>query len=183
MERWRPRMRRIFSSGSESNSWPWKRIRPPTTRPGGSGTSPITESAVTLLPQPLSPTTPSVPPGGMEKDTSSTASTGLSSRENRVFRPRTSRRGSVMGRDSGRGANRPARPSLPGQLVQELLLLDDALLDQQPDEGRHHLRGHDLLHGRARLLSLREALQVVEHLQILLREVRRQVPLGRLHVL
>ena len=42
---------------------PSKRIAPPTMRPGGVGTSRMIDSAVTLLPQPDSPTTPSVSPG------------------------------------------------------------------------------------------------------------------------
>src|SRR5690349_24899974 len=107
-------------------------MRPPTTRPGGSGTRRITESAVRLLPQPLSPTTPRVPPGGREKDTSSTASTGPASSDSWVFNPRTSRRGSDMGCTGGPVNSRPG-PSLPGQLLQELLLVDEALADEQAD--------------------------------------------------
>ena len=57
-----PRMRRISASDSSSKFRPRNRISPPTIFPGGSGTSCITESAVTLFPQPDSPTTPSVSP-------------------------------------------------------------------------------------------------------------------------
>src|SRR5690606_41951821 len=48
-------------------------ICPPTIRPGGSGTSRITERAVTLLPQPDSPTTPTVWPRSTSIETPSTA--------------------------------------------------------------------------------------------------------------
>src|SRR5690348_11653601 len=66
----------------ESSSWllsrifsPSKLISPPTILPGGLAIRRITESAVTLLPQPLSPTTPNVSPGFMVKETSLTALT------------------------------------------------------------------------------------------------------------
>ena len=54
---------------------PSKRIAPPTIRPGGSATRRSTDSAVTLLPQPDSPTTPSVSPIRTVKETPSTART------------------------------------------------------------------------------------------------------------
>ena len=47
---------------SSSRLVPSKRIAPPTIRPGGSATRRRMDSAVTLLPQPDSPTTPSVSP-------------------------------------------------------------------------------------------------------------------------
>src|SRR6218665_2494237 len=100
---------------------------PPTTRTGGSGTNRITESAVRLLPQPLSPTTPSVPPGGMENDTTPTARTGPASSSSRVLSPRTSRRGSGMD-----------EALLARQLLEEFLLADEALADEQADEAGHH---------------------------------------------
>ena len=53
---------RISRSESASRSRPWKRIAPPTIRPGGDGTSRRIDSAVTLLPQPDSPTSPSGSP-------------------------------------------------------------------------------------------------------------------------
>ena len=57
-----PRMRSISGSLSSSRSRPSKRIAPPTMRPGGLATRRRIDSAVTLLPQPDSPTTPSVSP-------------------------------------------------------------------------------------------------------------------------
>jgi len=58
----------------------WKRIWPPTIRPGGST---ICKMAfiVTLLPQPLSPTMPTTCPGCTSKLTPSTARTSPSSRK------------------------------------------------------------------------------------------------------
>src|SRR5262245_32722828 len=53
-------------------------IEPPTIRPGDE-TSRITDMAITLLPHPLSPTSPSVLPRGIVSDTSSTALTTPSS--------------------------------------------------------------------------------------------------------
>ena len=69
-----PRIARISGpfGGSFARSTAWSavlpagrrrnRISPPTIRPGRS-TIPSIDRAVTLLPQPLSPTMPSVPPG------------------------------------------------------------------------------------------------------------------------
>ena len=51
------------------------RMRPLTMRPVRRGSSRNTENAVTLLPQPDSPTTPSVLPAGTSSDTPSTART------------------------------------------------------------------------------------------------------------
>jgi len=70
-----PRMSRIAASSSASRSWPSKRMLPSTTRAGGEGRRRRIDCAVTLLPQPDSPTTASVSPGAMEKDTPSTART------------------------------------------------------------------------------------------------------------
>jgi hypothetical protein len=44
-------------------------------RPGGSATSFVIENAVTLLPQPVSPTSPTVSPRRMWKETPSSALT------------------------------------------------------------------------------------------------------------
>src|SRR5262245_8472147 len=51
-----------------------------------------TERAVTVLPQPDSPTTPTVSPRSMRRSTPSTARTMPSSVLNQVFRPRMSNR-------------------------------------------------------------------------------------------
>src|SRR3954471_15940758 len=68
-----PRSARMRSGGKESRFTPSNRISPPAMRPGGCGTSPMMESAVTLLPHPDSPTTPSVRPASSSKLTPSTA--------------------------------------------------------------------------------------------------------------
>src|SRR5436190_2229160 len=54
------------------------------------------ENAVTLFPQPDSPTTPSVLPRWIDRSTPSTARTTPSSVSNQVFRPRSSRRGASL---------------------------------------------------------------------------------------
>src|SRR4051794_34980638 len=64
-------------------------------RPGGCGTRPMIESAVTLLPQPDSPTMPSVRPRSRRKSTPSTARTSPRSPSKAVRSPRTSSRASV----------------------------------------------------------------------------------------
>ena len=57
-----PRSRRISSLDSFMMLTPSKMISPLTIRPGGFGISRVSERAVTLLPQPDSPTRPSVSP-------------------------------------------------------------------------------------------------------------------------
>src|SRR3954465_15255563 len=64
-------------------------------RPGGCGTRPMMESAVTLLPQPDSPTMPRVRPRSRRKSTPSTARTWPRSPSKAVRSPRTSSRASV----------------------------------------------------------------------------------------
>src|SRR4051812_15124737 len=84
-------------SGSPSRSTPSNSTSPPWIRPGGCGTSRMIESAVTLLPQPDSPTMPSVRPRATLKSTPSTARTSPCSPANEVRSPRTSMRFSVPG--------------------------------------------------------------------------------------
>src|SRR5262245_9107699 len=86
-----PRMARISDSLNFSKSRPSKNISPPATRPGGA-TSLITESAVTDLPQPDSPTRLKVSPCSSLNETSSTERTSPRLVEKYVFRLRTSRR-------------------------------------------------------------------------------------------
>ena len=64
-------------------------------RPGGDGISRNIESAVTLLPQPLSPTIAKVSPGMTWNETPSTARTTPSRVKNQVRRSATSRSGSI----------------------------------------------------------------------------------------
>src|ERR1700730_8019347 len=88
-----PRTARISASGRSSRLRPSRRISPPAILPGGLGTSRMMESEVTDLPQPDSPTMPSVSPGASEKLTPSTAANTLPPERNSVRRSRTSRRG------------------------------------------------------------------------------------------
>src|SRR6185503_4180593 len=87
-----PRSLRMPSADSLSRSTPSKITEPETILPGGFGTSRVSESAVTLLPQPDSPTSPSVSPWPSTKLTSSTARTTPSGVKKCVERLRTSRR-------------------------------------------------------------------------------------------
>ena len=70
-----PRMLRMAAASRATRSTPSRRIEPPTMRPGGSATRRIRDSAVTLLPQPDSPTIASVSPRLSENETPSTALT------------------------------------------------------------------------------------------------------------
>src|SRR5687768_13801807 len=74
----RPRRSSSFFSGSLVSSLPSKTTVPPTIFAGGLGIRPMMESAVTDLPQPDSPTMPSVFPRSSEKLTPSTARTSPS---------------------------------------------------------------------------------------------------------
>ena len=71
---------------------PWKRMLPPTMRPGG-GMMPRMERAATDLPQPLSPTMPTMRCSGTWNDSPSTARTTPRLVKNQVRSPETSRRG------------------------------------------------------------------------------------------
>ena len=87
-----PRTFCICCSLNPPRSSPLKRTSPLTILPGGSGTSFMMESALMLLPQPLSPTNASVSPISRSKLMSSTAFTVLSSWKKYVARFRTSSR-------------------------------------------------------------------------------------------
>ena len=94
---------------------PSKRTLPATVRPSRAGSRRSTESAATLLPQPDSPTMPSVSPGPIANDTPSTARVIPSSVKNWVLRPSTSQQGrghrSPHMRRAMRGSRRSRRPS------------------------------------------------------------------------
>src|SRR3954447_24199903 len=92
---WSPRRSRSCLAGSLRRSWPSKSTSPPAMRPGGCGTRPMIDSAVTLLPEPDSPTMPSVRPRSRRKSTPSTARTSPRSPSKAVRSPRTSSRASV----------------------------------------------------------------------------------------
>src|SRR5258706_5270721 len=85
-----PRIWRICSDVSVSRSWPAYVIEPAAMRPGGDATRRMIDSAVTDLPEPDSPTTPSVPRSGISNDTPSTARTVPCSVRNSVTRSRIS---------------------------------------------------------------------------------------------
>src|SRR3984893_8490018 len=85
-------MRRIACLPYPTRSRPCQRISPPTICPGGIAISLSTESAVTVLPHPDSPTTPRVSPLSMVRSTPSTARTMPSSVAKCVFSPRISSR-------------------------------------------------------------------------------------------
>src|ERR1700730_15223669 len=87
----------VISSWFFSNtSSPLKLISPLTIFPGGLAIRRMTESAVTLLPLPLSPTIPKVSPGLIIKETSSTAFTIPDRVKKYVFRLFTSSRFSAI---------------------------------------------------------------------------------------
>ncbi len=97
-----PRTSRMADKASGRRSRPSSSTRPAATRPGG-GTSRITESESTDLPQPLSPTTPSVRPRGTERLTPSTAGTSPAEERKTVRSPSIRRRSPVTttGRSAG----------------------------------------------------------------------------------
>src|SRR5260370_641219 len=104
-----PRTSRIAASLNPSRSRPARRIAPDTMRPGGEGTRRSTDSAVTLLPQPDSPTIARVSPGMTWNETPSTARTTPSRVKNQVLRSAISR--------SGLGAAAAARLAAPKALI------------------------------------------------------------------
>ena len=87
MEIWSPRILRIRSAAAPEGPAPRAGSRLPSIRPGGSGTSRRMERAVTLLPQPDSPTMPSVSPSCTLKSTPSTAGETPSSEKNGLSVP------------------------------------------------------------------------------------------------
>src|SRR5262245_9333589 len=87
-----PRISRISSSESVRRSRPLNRIWPLTMRPAGRATRRITDSALTDLPHPDSPTSATVSPGRTFQDTPSTARTTAPEVVNCVWRSLTSRR-------------------------------------------------------------------------------------------
>jgi len=84
-----PRIRRIsFSERVESSVSPMRTV-PPTIRPSPSGSNRMMDSAVTLFPQPDSPTIPIVSPRRTSNETPSTARTTPSRVKNRALKSRT----------------------------------------------------------------------------------------------
>ena len=88
-------MFRISSCGSFSRSTPWNSTSPEISAYFES-VRPMTASELTLLPEPDSPTMPSVSPGWTENETPSTALTMPSSVVKWTRRSLTSRSGSAI---------------------------------------------------------------------------------------
>ena len=89
-----PRSWRICSSLYLRRSWPLKRTSPSTTSRGS--IRPSSEKPVTDLPEPDSPTRPTISPRRTVRSTPSTAGQAPASVWNAVRRPRTSRMVSLM---------------------------------------------------------------------------------------
>src|SRR5512133_3549398 len=87
-------MRRSSFFDTFSRSLPLKSASPRTMRPGGWGISPRIDIVLTLLPEPDSPTIPSVSPGKRSYEMPSTACTTPSSVVNSTTRSRIERSGS-----------------------------------------------------------------------------------------
>ncbi len=81
-----PRRARISSGVSVARSLPSKRTVPALMRPWPLGSRPMMDSEVTLLPQPDSPTMPSVRPAATEKLTPSTAANSPPSSSRKLVR-------------------------------------------------------------------------------------------------
>src|SRR5690606_11064777 len=111
-----PRPRRPRRSGGPwgENSRPSKWMAPLLTQPGGSGRRPMRDKAVTVLPQPLSPTMPRVSPGSTWKEMPSTALTGPASVWNRVYKSFTAN--SLAAAMTSPPPFMPA-PSIPGLIL------------------------------------------------------------------
>ncbi len=110
---WRRPLQRcgeIVCSPPASTSAPSSRIRPETEAVGGS--SPISARTVVVLPQPDSPTMPSLVPGSIEKETPCTACSVLPfGRSNQTLRSSTSSSAGVMAPAAGpRGERGSAAP-------------------------------------------------------------------------
>src|ERR1700674_3904352 len=91
-----PRTFRISSSLSFSKSRPPKTTSPETILPGGWGIKRISETALTLLPQPDSPTSPRASPSLSVNETPLTALTTPSGVKNWVRRSFTARSGGLV---------------------------------------------------------------------------------------
>src|SRR5450830_1502590 len=85
-----PRKARMAAAGNCTRSAPSNLIEPPAMRPWPFGNKPMIDSDVTLLPQPDSPTIPSVRPDSTEKLMPSTAVNSPPSTLKQVVKSRTS---------------------------------------------------------------------------------------------
>src|SRR5262249_30339838 len=141
----RPRTRCIAGSGRASRSWPWKRTVPPVTRPGWRRRRRIAR-AVTVLPHPDSPTSPTTSLGPTSRSTP--ARTGAVPRgvATPTVRPGTEGVDSVTsGPVPGFSPAFGVEPVL--QPVAEQVEADDGRHDGEAGkEGHPPLAGRDLLH-------------------------------------
>src|SRR5439155_9100080 len=138
----RPRSRRSARWLSWSRSRPSKRAEPERTRPAR-GRSPTSASAVTLFPQPDSPTMPSVSPGPMSNEIPFTACTVPPPVQKWTRRSSTAKRG-ASGTTEDAPAEEPERLSLaePPHAAAELRVerLAQAVADEVEAEDRDHDR-------------------------------------------
>jgi len=130
----RPRTLRIWRSVRAARSLPSNRMLPPVMRPVGSGSRRMTESAVTLLPQPDSPTTASVSPRSTWSDMRSTARTSPLRPRKAVDRVSTS--------SSATSARPERRVEHVAQPVADHVDREDG--ERQRDEGREDRHAHRL---------------------------------------
>src|SRR5262245_61421620 len=165
-----PRIARIAAPSSLSRSCPSNSTSPDSMRPGGSGIRRSSESAVTLLPDPLSPTMASVSPAARSRDSPSTARTLPRGERKETDRSRTLRSGAAKGSvahlllhllvDPDAGVDRARALGADAQLA--LVVLHPRppgavdVGDWQPDIGRlvEDLDREDLEHALARCLVL-----------------------------
>jgi hypothetical protein len=105
IETWSPRTLRIASSSRVVNSLPLS-LMLPSIRPLAVGTRRMMERAVTLLPEPLSPTTATVSRASMVKETALTTGFQTSSTRNEVVSRSMARTG-VTARPGAWGRWRP----------------------------------------------------------------------------
>src|SRR5919202_521179 len=133
-----PRTFRMSSSGSLSRFLPSKLTCPWTILPGGLGIRRINDSALTLLPQPDSPTRPKASPSLSVNETPFTALTTPSCVKNWVRRSFTSKSARFVSRTTGgvyRSLSTPAQDGFAGRC--DLVEPSDDLV---VGRGEHHLR-------------------------------------------
>src|SRR5690349_6575392 len=152
-----PRMRSISASGSASRSRPRYSTRPPAIFPGGSISRRI-DSAVTVLPEPDSPTMPSTRPADSVKDSPSTAFSTRPALAKWVRSSSTARRASLTV-PPARSAPRLGVERLAQPVADEVEGEGDEDDDQAGEDGdvrrlaQHHpsVAHHDAPVGRRRL--------------------------------
>src|ERR1700675_1650517 len=131
-----PRTRRMASASLLSRSSPSKRTRPAAMRPGG-GTSRMMDSAVTLFPHPLSPTSPHTSPRSIVKLTPSTARSTPWLVGKWVSRPSTERSGAILALEAWiERVGQPVAQEVHGEHGQH---------DRQPGKGGEPPRRGDIV--------------------------------------